>query len=517
MMLLRTVSLARGESPFSHLIRLTAANRESTPARLLRHFQAYPRSTLLAGLIDMAAFSKANGSEMEDVCGSFDAFRRKGMQGGSISGVPVLSGGMRPLSDASFCLPCARADGYIEAVWHLSNYSCCPKHRLVQRISCDQCGSGASWNRPGLFDCKCGGSLIGREIRRPGGAEVAVCGIMRCAFFPEAEPCGRVAMPIDQLRRLSLEDFQLVIRFFASHTVDVRRTSTGKVSQGVLANTARGAAAFDNWPFGFRAALDSIERVRGKPLHASAGRHKWIVQILGRSRLEKPEFKFISSEINARIRQPERERMNVVEGVAYFGIGEAARRLSVDPRTLLKACCDGAVSCIPTKRNGREGFVVETKSIPLAMRKSGKPMEFRMAARSIGLPQSLLRRAEESKLFEKTVRAFSFRGGGWAMEDVKRIRRKLDDASLASPSLPSLKGREVVSLSHVLRQSFLSVGYRYSLLTSFLGGDLAVIRKGAGFRGVCVDGAIRSTRAQLAWEKSGISGPASHVGNTASC
>ena len=343
-----------------------------------------------------------------------------------------------------------------------------------------------------------------------------VCGIMRRAFFPEAEPCARAAMPVEQLRRLSLEDLQFVIRFFASHTVDIKRTSTGKVSPDVLANTARGAAAFDNWPFGFRAALDSIERVRGKPLNASAGRHKWIVHILGRSRLDKPEFEFINSEIKARIRQPQREGMNLVEGVAYFGIGEVARELGVDPRTLLKACSDGVVRCIPAKRNGREGFVVEAKSIPMAMLKSGKPMEFRAAARSLGLPLSLLRRAEESKIFEKTVRAFSLRGSGWAMEDVKQIRRKLDDASLVSPSLPRLKGREVVSLCDVLRQSFLSVGYRYSLLTRFLGGDLAVVRRGAGFRGVCVDVSIRSIRAQQAWEKKSVPDPASHAGNTAS-
>lgn len=501
MMLLRTAPVIRGESPFSHLIRLTALNREATPIRLLRHFQVYRRNTLLPRLIDMAGLATANGSTAEEAEGSIDAFRRARMQGGSLSGVRVLSGGMRPLADASFCLPCARSDGFIEAAWHLANYSCCPRHRSVQRIVCARCGRRVSWNRPSLVECKCGGALVARETRRPDGAEVAVCEVMRCAFFPEAEVVGRPTMPIDQMRRMSLADLQLVIRFFASHPVDVKRTLTGKVAQEVLANTRVGAAAFDNWPFGFRAALDSIERIRGKPLHISSGRQKWIIHALGRERLEQPEFEFIRSEVQERIRQPDKERRNLAGGVVYFGIADAAKKLRVDFRTLLKACRDGSVRCIPVRRNGRDGLAVDMEAIPLGMLNAGRPIRARLAARSIGIPMSLLRRAEESKLVEKTRRGFRFRDSDWAMEDVKRIRSQLHDASLASPPLPILKGKELVALWRVLRESFLAVDYRYYLLTRFLSGDLSVIRRSAGFRGVFVDRALRTIGAQLAWEK----------------
>ena len=501
MKLLRTVPPVAGESPFSHLIRLTAANRESTPVRLLRQCQAYPRNHLIPGFIDASALAKANGTLVNEFSRSFEAFRRQERGTSTISGVPVLVGGIRSLNDASFCLQCARDDGIKKSVWHLSNYSSCHKHRVAQGLACAHCGRPASWNRPGLLRCGCGGELVAKETRRATGAESAMCGLMHRAFFPGDPVLDVKSMPIDALGRLPLPDLQRVIRFFASHTIEVRRSSQGKVESRVLANTSVGAAAFEEWPFGFRTALDAIERVRGKPIHVGDVRRNWICHMLGEKRLKRPEFEFIRNEIEQRVPPNRRERRNVIADVVYFEIESSAKKLGVDPRTLLKGCRDGTVRCTQTTRNGVDGLVVDHENLPAHLLSAGTPIGIRDAARTIGIPLRLLKLAEASRLFTKTLRSFHFRGVGWTREDVHRISLRLDEGGARNCLSPPARKGTFVPLRSVLRESFLSLDYRHSLLKRYLSGKLVVVQRGKGFDGVLVEGRLRSTEAERIWTK----------------
>lgn len=502
MMLLRTVPLISGESPFSHLIRVTAENREATPVRLLRHFQSYSRNGLLAGLIDVRAFARACGVPMAELSGSFDVFRRKDRSGGSIMGVPVLSGGIRPLADAVFCLQCARADGYIEAVWHLANYSCCAKHGHVPRVHCSRCGDGASWNRPSLFNCRCGGVLIAGEGRRPSVAEIAVCGLMRRALVGDKAVVHADKMPIEELKRVQLMDLQLLVRFFASQTVEAKRTATRRVSQDIFANTEVGAAAFWNWPLGFRSALEAIEKIRGKPLHEGSGRRNWIMHMLGLTGEMRPELQFIREQIESHLRIPKRARVNVAAGVTYFGVAETAKELGVDHRTLIKACRNGAIACAKGVRNGREGLVVDRSSVPAHLLKPGRPIEYRDAARLVGIPVRLLRAAGDTGIFERSLRAFRLHGASWAREDITRIRRILDESGSRGLRLRGTSIESLVQLRRVLRESFLCVEYRLFLLKQYVLGDMATVSKGKGFDGVYVAKGLRSILAQDEWRRS---------------
>lgn len=500
MMFLRPLPPAPWESPFSHLIRLTESNRESSPVRLLRQCQTYPRNNIIAGLINVPALAQANGSATQEFCKSFEAFRRQKRGMKMLSGVSVIAGGIRALKEASFCLQCAQSDGIIEVVWHIANFTCCPKHGVAQTVVCERCGKPASWNRPSPLRCGCGGGLIAKETRRATESEIVVCGIMRRAFIADAPLIDLKSMPIRELGNLPLADLLRVIRFFASHTTEVQRSQKGKVKSEVLANTPAGAAVFDEWPCNFRSALDTIERVRGRSIHVGDDRRNWICHMLGTARLKRPEFEFIRKEIQQRVTLTRRERMTVVSETPYFEIRTTTRLLGVDQRTLLRACRNGTVPCTPTKRNGIDGFVVDHQNITTSLLRAGTPMQYRDAARLLGLPVRLLKLAETSRLFTKTMRSYHFREGGWARQDIQNIRSKLD--MVVTPKLASrAKVRNLVPLRSVLRESYLSLEYRYALLKRYLSGRLGAVRRGKGFSGVLVDDRLRTLEAQRSWAK----------------
>ena len=505
MMLLRTLVPAEGESPLSFLVRLADVNRVSSPIDVLRQCQNYPRNIILPALIDAHSLARANGISPIEFGDPFGVFRIvKGGEGNRselLCGLPVSRGTLRGIKDASFCVQCVTENKTIHAVWHISNYSCCHKHGEAGKVVCSSCSSPASWDRPGLLKCRCGGDLVAFKSRHISESEMSICALISRSFCPSLIDPKECKLPWYKLKHISVSDLLVTIRFFASHTTSVRRTSRGKVQREVSDNTAAAAAVFENWPHGFRSALMKIEELRGKPINKSSGRQNWIYTLLGKERIERKELGFIKSEIDRHIALNEKINFRVYEGEKYFNADEVAEELGLDYRTILKACKSEKIPCIRATRRGVDGLMIDVKSLPSNMLIAGKPMRIRKAAHVLGIPVRLLRRAEQSGLFMKTVRAYYFAGSGWSKEDVGKIRLILDAELTCRPTLAKEKGVRLIPLRHVLRQSYLLLDYRYYLLEQFLSSDIAVARRGSGFNGVLVSEHLGALATQQAWSQ----------------
>jgi len=245
----------------------------------------------------------------------------------------------------------------------------------------------------------------------------------------------------------------------------------------------------------------TIEKLRGKPINKTNGRQNWIYMLLGKERIERDELEFIKREIDRHIALTEKVKFRVYEGERYFNADEVANELRLDYRTILKACRSKKIPCIRSARHGLDGLIIDVKSLPSSMLIAGKPMRIRKAAHVLGIPVRLLRRAGELGLFMKTVRTYHFAGSGWSKEDVRKIRVILDSELTCRPTLAKEKGVRLIPLRRVLRQSYLSLDYRYCLLERFLGSDIAVARRGSGFNGVLVSERVGALATQHAWSQ----------------
>lgn len=76
MKFIRTIKSTESENPLGHLVRLTEANRLPGPLELLQQAQPYPRSRILASLIDVDSLATANGESAEEFGDPFAPFRR---------------------------------------------------------------------------------------------------------------------------------------------------------------------------------------------------------------------------------------------------------------------------------------------------------------------------------------------------------------------------------------------------------------------------------------------------------
>lgn len=69
------------------------------------------------------------------------------------------------LWEVAFCPNCIEEKGFLDVFWELRLAVACPIHRRVLVSVCPHCGKRASWQRPGLLRCACGGSfgVVARE------------------------------------------------------------------------------------------------------------------------------------------------------------------------------------------------------------------------------------------------------------------------------------------------------------------------------------------------------------------
>ena len=154
-------------------------------------------------------------------------------------------------------------------------------------------------------------------------------------------------------------------------------------------------------------------------------------------------------------------------------------------------------------RNGVDGLVVDSSSIPKHLFRAGTPMRIREAARTIGIPVRLLKMAESSRLLSRTSRSYHLRGPSWTEEDAKRARARLDICGKAAYPAPSAKKAMLVPLREVLRAGYLSLDYRLSLLRRYLKGKLLVARLSKGLSGTFVKARLKTIEAQCDWIREG--------------
>lgn len=63
------------------------------------------------------------------------------------------------------CPSCIHEAGYCRAVWRLSAYVACPRHKLVLTSQCAHCRRPLQWDRPAVDVCQCGRHVaLGSEV-----------------------------------------------------------------------------------------------------------------------------------------------------------------------------------------------------------------------------------------------------------------------------------------------------------------------------------------------------------------
>jgi len=500
---IRTIKPAESESPLGHLVRLTEANRLRSPLELLRQAQPYPRNRILAGLIDMDSLATANGVATEDFGDPFAPFRRGGSRVSAkmtaLCNVLVPNCAVKGIEESEFCAACVGESGLISAAWHLSNYTCCPRHGTTGEVQCTSCGKSATWIRPGLLTCSCGGSLASRSVRSPAESEMYVCDLIDRAFSSRAKIQKIAGFP-SELGDLSLADLLVTVRFLALYSRPSGHAAAGTFDRVAPRMTNVGAEAFSNWPHGFRKALQTIETARGLPIHVGIARRIWIYERLGYERIKRPEFEFLRNEIDRFIDKPIKRRYRSFKGNIYFNVDEAAKDLEIDYRTLLLACDKGRIRSRKVTCDGVNGFEIDVEAVPDSLRVAGKSLEARKAARMLQIPPRLMMHASRLGLLERSHRGSQFRESGWSEEDIISFRARLDSTH-GHPRLvrDKRKSERLVHLTEVLRKSRLTLEYRYFLLEEYLGGRLAIATSRGGFSGVLVPARISTLLAQTAW------------------
>lgn len=399
-----------GESAAGYLLRLSESNGYESPGFLLEYtgltesqarnvyFSADTFHQLLGGDVkkhEKSTYKKLNRS-------------KKGKQI-SVLGHQISTTDL-DVKHPKICPECIKEKGYIDMFWDFKLALACPHHNILLVDHCPSCNKPLMWNRKGLSVCKCGYDLLkvrGKKITSP--ALLAFTELMWCKLYNQPLTSHKVktqGLPADKLSKLSLKTLLSISQKLANtycKTID-NQTCRDPVTVMNIASSV-----FNDWPNGYYEYLDALAmRLEEQNKIAATFRtyffdlnRKISPSLLGKdTKFLKKEFirygnnRWKKSYIDKRLAE------QIDDDLLVVGISDLANTLKIYPSTIRRLIEKKVIRVTEDKSiNGKRYLFDMSHEFPTRI-EEGKSLSERNAARSLGIPVSVLRILRQNELYK---------------------------------------------------------------------------------------------------------------------
>lgn len=162
-MLVRTPSPFPTESARGFVLRVSEANGYTTPAPVLTLIGSPSTIMLQPHKINLEALSTLLGVAQRSLDYLTPCDSRRSTERLLGHRLPKSIVKMTRIREIAFCPDCVDEHGFLDALWDLRLVVACPTHKLELLSRCPHCKRLITWSRPGLLQCKCGGSFKGAQ------------------------------------------------------------------------------------------------------------------------------------------------------------------------------------------------------------------------------------------------------------------------------------------------------------------------------------------------------------------
>jgi len=385
------------------------------------------------------------------------------------------------ITKPKLCPQCVAEKGFVEAHWHLEIMVACPVHRCMALSACPKCGNALSWFRPGLLECRCRGSLADPPPGVVSEATASLLDVVRRKVLglPMNEDNPEL-LPMDGLRSLNLRTLLSVIRILARHRMDTDGATGSKNNERVISEASR---VLMHWPSNFSQLLSDI----GKSISATgptgvgaqfAPIYKALFKsraIAPREQVEFMKLAFLDFAINHWGRGYVDGRLANQSGAQlsgrYLTRAQVAVRAGIQPRTVTRLIksLNLCTTAVGSTTGGR--ILIDAHQTTIPFRSPGKIYRDREAARSLGLPVSVLKGLKIAGLYE--VNHLLPKQPGFHERDVEVFNQKL--LALA-PDRTTLHFQSATqtTLQAAMRSHHQSLDTKMGVMSAILRGDVAV-------------------------------------------
>jgi hypothetical protein len=392
------------------------------------------------------------------------------------------------ITTPKLCPRCITEKGFVEAHWHLEIMVACPVHRCMALSVCPKCGNALSWFRPGLLECKCGGSLLEAPMVAVSGPTAGLLDVVRRRVLGlPANERNPECLPVDDLASMSLRTLLSVIRTLARHRVAADGNAELPDQQRVVSDASR---VLVNWPTNFMQLLSDIGK--GVPATGPAGVRTQFASIhkaLFKSRaivpLAQTEFMklvFLDFAMNHWGRGSVDQRLAKQSGAAlagrYMTRSQFAARVGIQPRTVARLLSSLNMPTMKILSTKQERILIDVGETAIPSISPGRIYRDREAAKRLGLSVSVLKELKKTGLYE--VKHLLPKQAGFHERDVHAFSRKL--VALASlASVPARMSEEHITLQAAMQSHHRSLEIKIRVMRAILQGEIALT---ADFDGV---------------------------------
>lgn len=353
----------------------------------------------------------------------------------------LLPAGAVSIRGAPVCPMCLAERGFCDAFWDLAQAIACPTHGVMLVEHCPRCHKPLNWKRGKVMECRCGASLVSARTTAASPDLVQLMAAMRAMLYRD-ESIAPFPPSMLHLHRLGLArccDLLWVMSRYLRNRGSSR--SFPKARRTYQSEIERVARALSHWPAGFRSFLgDTYADVvaQSPPTQSFERAFGWLfTQLLRRRTPSSPQsatlaYSFITDEVlrfAAKYwpisRTSARAATRHLATPLRWGTRvRAARTLGVDIRTINNLVGKDLIGKhrSPKTRCGRPAVDFDDVN-DLSKLENGKAIEFRRAAKLVGIPTATLREIRKHDLCS-LPRRLTFRGS-LGVHEVDTIRTRV--------------------------------------------------------------------------------------------
>lgn len=393
-----------------------------------------------------------------------------------------------PVGSPKICPLCLGAGSGCEAFWDLSQAVACPLHKVMLIRSCERCGKKLSWCRSKTVECRCGANLSTQQCTPAASELCALMGVMRYLVYQDPS-IAPLPSEMEHLAHLDLRRLCKLLwvmsgeRYRCEGDISARKRHLPKSRARYLPQLITVADALSDWPHGFHKFLSS--NYEG-PLTTTAELPSFNVTfawLLTRLIKNDPDglncFGFLERELYqfgakfwTRDAMSRRGDPGLLPLQMRWGtIGQGAKILGLHMATMKKAVDAGEIKIrIISKTKKTRSVLIDLEWARQQLRSSHSSIQFRAAAKALGVSHQTLRALRQAGTYQVTYRPRV--PGCLAKEDVDSLIGRL--RALADGK-GDAQGADVISLGRLIFGSDLSPKEKATFLAELLENPKLVI------------------------------------------
>lgn len=351
---------------------------------------------------------------------------------------------VRPLWNKTYCRicpVCLDQDGHSKQFWELSLATCCPRHGIVLRDTCDTCGEMITWHRSRLRYCKCGHSYTRLPVETASNDEWELNQVIDSALMGQPH----LISITKELSILRLHKLVLMLGIYANRNVNAaefRKQSIRRIDD-VRPIIMAAASVLLYWPKGFFTMLDRIQNtgvVDSQRLGKRFGRFYEHLY----DHFKDPEYGFV---LDAFEKYLQRSWQHALAGRnkrlstytrnrhSWLPVQLVAKDLKCGIKSITRLIEEGSIeSTSVTTAKGRKMVCINRQQLGKISALLNDRVDLGTASKMLGISQNRFRQLAYHEVIGKAVFATESRDKRWQIS-----RSTIDNLLVLSNALPIIK------------------------------------------------------------------------------